>query len=233
MKNTKGKILLAEDDLNLGFLTTDFLEENGYTIKLCKDGESALKAFKHEQFDLCILDVMMPLKDGFELAKEIRELNPKAPIIFLTARSMKEDKLTGFKLGADDFITKPFEEEELLARIEAIIRRTKKEETQSTVINFDIGQYNFDFNNQAIIKGNEIKRITEREAKILKELCLNKNQISKREDLLVSVWGTNDYFLGRSLDVFITKLRKYLKGDPTVSIENIHGVGFMLKDGKE
>lgn len=225
----KARILVAEDDLNLGFLIVDLLETEGYSVKLCKDGESALKAYFQELFDLCVLDVMMPAKDGFSVAAEIRKNNQQIPMIFLTARAMKEDKLKGFRIGADDYITKPFEEEEFIARIEALLRRSNK---QSEIKDhYQIGKFTFYPENQELLLDQSSSRLTERESSLLTHLAINKNKIVKREDLLISVWGKNDYFLGRSLDVFITKLRKYLKGDPAISIENIHGVGFILKDG--
>lgn len=227
----KARILLVEDDLNLGILVTDFLEMQGYDVKLCKDGDTGFKAFAQGGFDLCILDVMMPVKDGFTLATQIRSRDKKVPIIFVTARSMKDDKLKGFNIGADDYITKPFEEDELLARVNAVLRRTKEEKPEEPKPEqFTIGKYQFDYGTQSLALNGSEKRMTEKESEVLRQLCLHKNKILKREDALVSVWGQNDYFLGRSLDVFITKLRKYLKDDPAVSIENVHGVGFMLKD---
>lgn len=228
--SAKTRILLVEDDLNLGFLLTDYLEMQGFDVKLCKDGETGLKAFNQGGFDLCILDGMLPVKDGFTLATQIRAQDKKVPIIFLTAKSMKEDKLKGFDIGADDYITKPFEEDELLARINAVLRRTmddKKEEPRPE--KFRVGKYFFDYSMQSLAIGDKVKRLTEKESEIFRLLCMNKNRILKREDALVSIWGQNDYFLGRSLDVFITKLRKYLRDDPSISIENVHGVGFMLK----
>jgi DNA-binding response OmpR family regulator len=230
MSNNKTSLLLVEDDLNLGFLLTDFLEMQGFSVKLCKDGEAGLKTFNQGGFDLCIIDGMLPVKDGFTLAAQIRAQDKKVPIIFLTAKSMKEDKLKGFSIGADDYITKPFEEDELLYRIKAVLRRTmedKKEEPKQE--HFTLGKFKFDYSTQSLIFRDTIKRLTEKESEVLRLLCINKNRILKREDALVGVWGQNDYFLGRSLDVFITKLRKYLKDDPSISIENVHGVGFMLK----
>ncbi len=225
---TKGKILLAEDDLNFGILLVDYLESEGFEVKLCRDGEIALKAFQNAVYEICLLDIMMPKMDGYALAKQIRTINPKIPIIFLTAKSLKEDKVKGFDIGADDYITKPFEEEELLCRIKAIIRRVgdRGQHNESSLIN--IGKYIFDPKNQALKIGEETKRITEKESEILFYLCNNKNGLVKREELLIAVWGVNDYFLGRSLDVFITKIRKYLKDDPQLKIENIHGVGFIF-----
>lgn len=225
---TKGKILLAEDDLNFGILLVDYLESEGFEVKLCRDGEIALKAIQNTVFEICLLDIMMPKMDGYTLAKQIRVLYPKIPIIFLTAKSLKEDKVKGFDLGADDYITKPFEEEELLCRIKAIIRRVGDSTQQTEPVLINIGKYIFDPKNLSLKIGVETKRITEKESEILYFLCNNKNRIIKRDELLVAVWGVNDYFLGRSLDVFITKIRKYLKDDPSLKIENIHGVGFIF-----
>ncbi len=222
------KILLAEDDLNLGVLLVDYLETEGFEVKLCKDGELALKAFLGNQFDLCLLDVMMPKMDGFTLAKEIRLKDKKIPVIFITARSLKEDKLKGYGLGADDYITKPFDEEELLWKIKAVIRRIPAHKNEGKTEIHSIGSYTFNFTNQSLTIGGKTKRITERECDILNYLSRHRNHIIKREDLLKNLWGENDYFLGRSLDVFITKIRKYLKEDPDLSIENIFGVGFIF-----
>jgi DNA-binding response OmpR family regulator len=228
MLKEKFKILLAEDDLNLGVLMVDYLEAEGFDVKLCKDGELALKAFHGSQFDLCLLDVMMPKMDGFSLAKEIRLTDKKIPVIFITAKSLKEDKLKGYDLGADDYITKPFDEEELLWKIKAVIRRVVviKSESKSEIIS--IGKYKFDFNNQSLAIDGKIKRITEKESDILNYLAAHPNNIIKREELLKELWGANDYFYGRSLDVFITKIRKYLKEDTDLSIENVFGVGFIF-----
>lgn len=228
MNNKKLNILLAEDDLNLGVLLVDYLEGEGFDVKLCKDGEIALKAFQSNLFNLCLLDVMMPKMDGFTLAKEIRSKDKNIPIIFITAKSLKEDKLRGYDLGADDYVTKPFDEEELLWKIKAVIKRipSEKKEVQDEII--FLGKYTFNFNNQSLIINDKTKRITEKECEILRYLFNNKNKVVKREDLLKDLWGENDYFLGRSLDVFITKIRKYLKEDPNLHIENVFGVGFIL-----
>jgi DNA-binding response OmpR family regulator len=228
--SSKTRILLVEDDLNLGFLLTDYLEMQGFEVKLCRDGEAGLKTYNQGGFDLCVLDGMLPVKDGFTLAMQIRAQDKKVPIIFLTAKSMKEDKLKGFNIGADDYITKPFEEDELLARINAVLRRTREDKKEEPAPEkFRIGKYSFDYSTQSLMINDQLKRLTEKESEVFRLLCMNKNRILKREDALVSIWGQNDYFLGRSLDVFITKLRKYLKDDPSISIENVHGVGFMLK----
>lgn len=222
------KILLAEDDLNFGILLVDYLEAEGFDVKLCRDGEIALKAFQNGNYEICLLDIMMPKMDGYALAKQMRSINNKIPILFLTAKSLKEDKVKGFDMGADDYITKPFEEEELLCRIKAIIRRVGDSAQKNETVLICLGRYVFDPKNQAIKIGAETKRITEKESEILFYLCNNKNRLVKREELLRAVWGVNDYFLGRSLDVFITKIRKYLKEDSQLKIENIHGVGFIF-----
>jgi DNA-binding response OmpR family regulator len=228
MQNERFRILLAEDDLNLGLLLVDYLETEGFDVKLCKDGEQALKVFHGQQFGLCLLDVMMPKMDGFSLAKEIRLKNKEVPVIFITAKSLKEDKLKGYGLGADDYITKPFDEEELLWKIKAVIRRIAENKPGSKSEVISIGKYTFDFDNQSITISGNTKRITEKESEILNYLSAHRNNIIKREDLLRELWGENDYFLGRSLDVFLTKIRKYLKEDPALSIENVFGVGFIF-----
>ena len=228
MSKERFKILLAEDDLNLGVLLVDYLEAEGFAVKLCKDGELALKAFQGNKFDLCLLDVMMPKMDGFSLAKEIRLTDKKIPVIFITARSLKDDKLKGYGLGADDYITKPFDEEELLWKIKAVIRRIPENTTVCTTEIISLGKYTFDFNNQSLNTVGKTRRITEKECDILNYLSVHRNKVIKREDLLKALWGENDYFFGRSLDVFITKIRKYLKEDPDLSIENVFGVGFIF-----
>jgi DNA-binding response OmpR family regulator len=228
MPKERLKILLAEDDLNLGILLVDYLEAEGFDVKLCKDGELALKMFHNSRFDLCLLDVMMPQLDGFSVAKAIKLINKKTPIIFITAKSLKEDKLKGYNLGADDYITKPFDEEELLWKIKAIIRRIPENKNENKVEPIKIGLYTFDFNNQSLILNGKTKRITEKESDIINYLYNHRNTIIKRENLLKDLWGENDYFLGRSLDVFITKIRKYLKDDSSLTIENVFGVGFIF-----
>lgn len=228
MLKEKLNILLAEDDLNLGVLLVDYLEAEGFDVKLCKDGELALKAFQSHAFNLCLLDVMMPKMDGFSLAKEIKARDENMPIIFITAKTLKEDKLNGYGLGADDYVTKPFDEEELLWKIKAVIRRVPENKTESTTGIVAIGKYSFDFSNQSLIINGKSKRITEKESEILNYLSHHRNHVIKREEMLKAVWGENDYFLGRSLDVFITKIRKYLKEDPQLSIENVFGVGFIF-----
>lgn len=221
-------ILLAEDDPHLGILLVDYLESEGYAVKLCIDGETALKTFSNVPFDICLLDVMMPKLDGFSVAKAIRLKDKQIPILFITAKSLKEDKLKGYGLGADDYITKPFDEEELLWKIKAVVRRIQSNTDDRSKDILAIGQYLFDFSNQSLCINGQTKRITEKESEIVNYLSIHRNKVVKREDLLKELWGENDYFLGRSLDVFITKIRKYLKEDPTVNIENVFGVGFIL-----
>jgi DNA-binding response OmpR family regulator len=222
------KILLAEDDLNLGILLMDYLETENFEVKLCKDGAKALKAFQQQHYDLCLLDVMMPELDGFSLAKEIRKKNAQIPIVFITAKSLKADKLKGYNLGADDYISKPFDEEELLWKIKALIRRIPPNTSEAKTAIITLGNYQFDPHNQSLMLNGKTRRITEKESNILQYLCAHKNNLIKREDMLVALWGENDYFLGRSLDVFITKIRKYLKEDSTLNIENVFGVGFIF-----
>jgi len=228
MSKEKLNILLAEDDLNLGMLLVDYLEAEGFNVKLCKDGELALKAFQSFTFDLCLLDVMMPKLDGFSLAKAVRLKDKNIPIIFITAKSLKEDKLKGYDLGADDYITKPFDEEELLWKIKAVIRRIPEAIYESKTEIISIGKFTFDFSNQSLTIAGKTKRITEKECDILRYLSSHRNHVIKREEMLKELWGENDYFLGRSLDVFITKMRKYLKDDSDLSIENVFGVGFIF-----
>jgi DNA-binding response OmpR family regulator len=225
------QILLAEDDNNLGFVVKDNLKSKGYNVTLCEDGEIALKTFASNGFDICILDVMMPKKDGFEVASTIREINQDVPIVFLTAKNMQVDKVKGFMLGADDYITKPFDFQELTLRIEAILKRCKLivDEKEEVVENYTIGNYHFDVKNQTLTLKEEEKRLTKKETRILTFLCEHLNDIAPRELILKNIWGTDDYFSGRSMDVFISKLRKYLSGDENIQINNIHGVGFKLE----
>ena len=230
MENKLIKILLVEDDLNLGFLLIEFLESNGFDVKLYRDGESGFKGFQNGQFDFCILDVMLPTGDGFTLAKKIRAENKNIPIIMLTARSMKQDKIKGFSIGIDDYITKPFDEEELVCRIKAILMRVDTDDKIKDAILFNIGKYNFDYKNQMLSLNESNKRLTSKESEILRVLCLSKNKIVKRKDIMISVWGDDDYYIGRSLDVFISKLRKNLDKDPTITIKSIPRVGVVLSD---
>jgi len=225
------KILLAEDDANLGFVVQDNLKSIGYNVTLCSDGEIALKTFANEKFDLCLLDVMMPKKDGFAVAQTIRDINKEVPIIFLTAKTMQADKVKGFTLGADDYITKPFDFEEFLLRIESILRRTKTltQQEEKIVEHYNIGQYSFDVKNQLLHFSKEEKKLTKKETRILSFLCEHLNDIAPRELILKNIWGNDDYFSGRSMDVFISKLRKHLSKDENIQIINIHGVGFKLE----
>ena len=223
----KLKILLCEDDENLGMLLREYLQAKGFTTELCADGELGYKAFLKTKFDICVLDVMMPKKDGFTLAKEIRNSNQDIPIIFLTAKTLKEDILEGFKIGADDYITKPFSMEELVFRIEAIIRRTKgKKNKESTV--YRIGQFTFDTQKQLLCLGDDQRKLTTKENELLALLCSHANEILQRDIALKTIWIDDNYFNARSMDVYITKLRKHLKDDPQIEIINIHGKGYKL-----
>jgi len=223
----KLKILLCEDDENLGMLLREYLQAKGFTTELCADGELGYKAFLKTKFDICVLDVMMPKKDGFTLAKEIRNSNQDIPIIFLTAKTLKEDILEGFKIGADDYITKPFSMEELVFRIEAIIRRTKgKKNKESTV--YRIGKFTFDTQKQLLCLGDEQRKLTTKENELLALLCSHANEILQRDFALKTIWIDDNYFNARSMDVYITKLRKRLKDDPQIEIINIHGKGYKL-----
>jgi len=224
----RNKILLAEDDHHLGNLLSDYLQSEGFAVSLYRDGEAALEALKQIGFDLCLLDVMMPRLDGFSLARAIRSKDKKIPVIFITSKSLKEDKLKGYEIGADDYITKPFDEEELLWKIKAFLRHAPDLNADDAPQVVSIGRYRFDFSNQLLILDEHSRRITEKESEILHYMQSHRNKVIKREELLTALWGENDYFLGRSLDVFITKIRKYLKEDPDINIENVFGVGFVF-----
>lgn len=229
MAISKASILLVEDDMNLAFVTKDNLENKGYSVQHCTDGVTCFELFKKEQFDLCLLDVMLPKMDGITLAERIRERDKHVPIIFVTAKSMLEDKITGFKVGGDDYITKPFSIDELLFKIEVFLKRSKVLVTSDAVpVRFTIGKYEFDFANLTLAFNKTESTLTLREAEVLRFLATHQNELVPREKLLKQIWGSDDYFLGRSLDVFISRLRKYLKEDPKVSIDNIHSVGFKL-----
>jgi len=231
-KNPKIRILLVEDDPNLSLVLKDYLEMLGYDIVLCKDGEEGINAFKRKGGDLCIFDIMMPKKDGFSLAEEVRLLDQKIPIIFLTAKSLKEDKIKGFQAGCDDYITKPFSTEELSLRIKAILKRCmiplEGDDGQENTI-FKLGIFIFDYENMLLKSADTEQKLTRKEAGLLRLLCLHKNKLLAREIALKTIWGENDYFIGRSMDVFIAKLRKYLKSDPHIQITNVHGTGFKLE----
>jgi two-component system, OmpR family, response regulator len=224
----KTKLLLAEDDENLGLLLKEYLVAKGYEANLYPDGEAAYKGFMREHYDICILDIMMPKKDGFTLAKDIRIVNEDIPVIFLTAKNMKEDVLEGFKLGADDYITKPFSMEELIMRIEAILRRTSQESQANAQMVYTLGKYTFDTRKQILTDGEESVKLTTKEADLLKLLCQNANKVLERNYALKSIWIDDNYFNARSMDVYITKLRKHLKDEPKVEIINVHGKGYKL-----
>ena len=221
------KILLVEDDPNLGFVIKDNLMLKGYDVTLCENGADGYQTFLNKPFDLCVLDVMMPKQDGFSLAKSIREKNTQVPILFVTAKSMLEDKIAGFESGGDDYIIKPFSMDELILRIGVFLRRSIPPNGREEV--FSIGTFSFNFTNLTLSHANGSKILTHKEAEVLRLLSENKNRVLKREEILKAVWGDDDYFLGRSMDVFISKLRKYLKDDPNVQIVNYHGVGFRLE----
>ncbi|MDD2617952.1 MAG: response regulator transcription factor [Bacteroidales bacterium] len=227
MTEEKMHIMLCEDDGNLGSLLCEYLQAKGYVVDLLLDGEQGYKAFQKTKYDLCVLDVMMPKKDGFTLAQDIRMMNADTPIVFLTAKNMKEDILTGFKLGADDYLTKPFSMEELLFRIEAIIRRVKGKKAKEVTL-YHIGKFTFDTPKQILAIGESQTRLTTKECELLTLLCSHQNQILERNYALMTIWGENTYFNARSMDVYITKLRKHLKADPAIQIMNIHGKGYKL-----
>ena len=224
----ENKILLVEDDPNLGSVLKEYLEIKGNNVTLAQDGKIGLETFEKGVFDFCILDVMLPVMDGFELGKKIRDLDKNVPFLFLTAKALKEDRIEGFKSGADDYLTKPFSMEELSLRIEAILRRTnigpKKEEQKQ----YQIGKIHFDVTRQIITVEGKEQKLTTKESELLRMLCLNMNDTLTREEALIKIWGDDNYFTARSMDVFITKLRKFLKADPNIQIMNIHGSGYKL-----
>lgn len=224
----KTKLLLAEDDENLGLLLKEYLVARGYEASLYPDGEAAYKGFMKKHYDICILDIMMPKKDGFSLAKDIRMVNADIPIIFLTAKNLKDDVIEGFKLGADDYITKPFSMEELIFRIEAILRRTSQESLTSSESVFTLGKYTFDTRKQILSDAEGSVKLTTKESDLLLLLCQNANKVLERNYALKSIWIDDNYFNARSMDVYITKLRKHLKDEPSVEIINVHGKGYKL-----
>lgn len=229
MEERKPKILLAEDDTNLGMVLKNYLELNDYDVELSRDGILALAAFRRDKFDICLLDIMMPNMDGFKLAEEIRDVDPDIPLFFLSAKTMKEDIIQGYKLGADDYISKPFDSELLLLKIKAILKRNQelnnKEEEQ---FEFNIGQYHFNSRLRTLTKGADAHTLSPKENELLHMLCEHKNDLLPREVALKKIWGSDTYFNGRSMDVYIAKLRKYLKEDSNIEIVNIHGNGFRL-----
>ena len=223
----KQRILLCEDEESLGMLLREYLQAKGYDAELYLDGESGYKAFVKSHFDMCLLDVMMPRMDGFSLAREIRIINQDVPIIFLTAKNLKDDILEGFKLGADDYLTKPFSMDELVYRMEAIMRRVRgKNQKVQTV--YQIGKFTFDTQRQILSFGNEQTKLTTKESELLALLCSHSNEVLERELALKTIWIDDNYFNARSMDVYITKLRKHLKDDPQIEIINIHGKGYKL-----
>ncbi|NOR73707.1 MAG: response regulator [Draconibacterium sp.] len=224
----KVKLLLAEDDENLGLLLKEYLIAKNFDAELFPDGEAAYKGFMKGHFDICVLDVMMPKKDGFSLAKDIRIVNADIPILFLTAKNMKEDVLEGFKIGADDYMTKPFSMEELILRIEAILRRTSKDNQSSNQQIFTLGRFTFDTLKQILSEGDNAVKLTTKESDLLKLLCQNQNKVLERNYALKSIWIDDNYFNARSMDVYITKLRKHLKAEESVEIINVHGKGYKL-----
>jgi DNA-binding response OmpR family regulator len=229
----KIKILLVEDEPNLGSLLKEYLEAKDFSTVLAVNGKEGFEQFSKDKFQLCILDVMMPVKDGFTLAREIRAEDPDIPIVFLTAKSMKEDAIEGFTLGADDYITKPFSMEELLLRIRAILRRAEGKTAKSSgQTEFEIGKYKFDYKHQTLVIAGSQQKLTTKEAELLKLLCDNINDVLDRNYALKTIWNDDNYFNGRSMDVYIAKLRKYLKEDPAVEVINVHGKGFKLLVGK-
>lgn len=224
------KILYAEDDETLAFLTKDNLEQNNYEVIHCPDGKSALKIFEEEEFDICIFDIMMPKMDGFDLAEAVRKIDIDVPIIFLSAKTLKEDRIKGLRLGADDYLVKPFSIEELLLKIEIFLKRSQKNIPAVKTI-YEVGKYQFDTKNFILFNEEEKVGLTQREAELLKLFLDHKNSVLKREQILTSLWGTDDYFMGRSLDVFISRLRKILANEEGISIENLHGIGFRFSIG--
>ena len=229
MDKQQTRLLLAEDDRNLGNILKNYLDAKGYSTTLCVNGQEATDAFARKEFDFCILDIMMPVKDGFAAATEIRAVNKKVPILFLTAKTLQEDKLKGFEIGADDYITKPFSMEELLLRMHAILRRTDETIKSAGAENiYTIGIFTFDFNRQTLISKSKEQKLTSKEAGLLRLLCTHANEVLDRPTALNEIWNDDSYFNARSMDVYIVKLRKYLKGDPRVELLNVHGVGFKL-----
>ena len=225
---SKAKVLLVEDDQNLGSLLSDYLGVKGYETTWEDNGDKGLKSFIDNSYDICLLDVMMPVKDGFTLAREIRNLNSEMPIIFLTAKSMKEDKLEGFKAGADDYLTKPFSMEELLVRVQAVLRRTIGVDLAEEKSEFKLGALTFDSNKQTLKSDTDEHKLTSKESQLLRLLAVNQNKVLERSVALNKIWNDDSYFNARSMDVYITKLRKYLKLDPSIQIQNVHRRGFKL-----
>jgi len=228
MEPTKPKILLCEDDTNLGMVLKNYLELNDYEVTLERDGRLGLAAFQREKIDICLLDVMMPNMDGFTLAEEIRDVNPDVPLFFLSAKTMKDDIIQGYKLGADDYITKPFDSEVLLHKIKAILKRNEELHREEVNAEFDLGKYHFNPRLRELTIAGKVQTLSPKENELLKMLSEYKNDLLSREIALKKIWGSDTYFNGRSMDVYIAKLRKYLREDPAIEIVNIHGNGFRL-----
>lgn len=228
MEAAKPKILLCEDDTNLGLVLKNYLELNDYDVTLERDGRLGLAAFQREKFDICLLDVMMPNMDGFTLAEEIRDVNPDVPLFFLSAKTMKDDIIQGYKLGADDYITKPFDSEVLLLKIKAILKRNEEIHKEEQNAEYDLGKYHFNPRLRELSINGKVQTLSPKENELLKMMCEYKNDLLPREIALKKIWGSDTYFNGRSMDVYIAKLRKYLKEDSTIEIVNIHGNGFRL-----
>lgn len=235
MSETAFKILLVEDDEALRFIVKDNLEQNNYDVKVAEDGEIALQLFNDNEFDLIVLDVMLPKIDGFQVAERIRKTNEQVPIIFLTARSMTEDKILGLTIGGDDYIPKPFSMEELLLKIKIFLKRSQSQPVSSneTSKKIEIGNFDFHPDDLSLSLNGEVRSLTLKEAELMNFFAKNKNKVLSRNEILEEVWGSDDYFLGRSLDVFISRLRKYFKADPAVKITNLHGIGFRFSVKKE
>ena len=225
MQTSKGTILLAEDDTSFAFMVKDTLEEEGYTVIHCADGQIAVNLFDKDKIDLCLLDIMMPNKDGYYVARKIRQQNDVIPILFLSTKIQEDDKLKGYNTGADDYLTKPFSMLELLKKVEVFLRRTKKMHGDSTQ-EFQLNNLRFSYTELKIFSPGETFNITQKEADLLKFFCECKNKLLKREEVLIQVWGKDDFFLGRSMDVYVSKLRKYFKTDPAIVLETVHGIGF-------
>jgi len=228
---SKINILLLEDDTNLGLIISEHLRLNGFEVTLCRNGMDGLKEIKENKYNLCLADIMMPELDGFSFAKQIRRAGNTMPLIFLSAKSLQEDKIEGFKIGCDDYITKPFSIEELLLRIRAVLKRSEKanlNDNDSNQIEFELGQFKFNSKSRTLTGQKDVIKLTSKESELLKLLCLNLNQTLKREQALQHIWGDESYFSGRSMDVFISKLRKYLKSDQSIEIINVHGIGYKL-----
>ena len=228
MEAVKPKILLCEDDTNLGMVLKNYLELNDFDVVLERDGRLGLAAFQREKFDICLLDVMMPKMDGFTMAEEVRDINPDVPLFFLSAKTMKDDIIQGYKLGADDYITKPFDSEVLLLKIRAILKRNEEQHREEVNAEFDMGKYHFNPRLRELTFEGNVQVLSPKENELLKMLCEYKNDLLSRDIALKKIWGSDTYFNGRSMDVYIDKLRKYFKEDSTIEIVNIHGNGFRL-----